>query len=195
MRLLRRGGRDLAKWRRGVPAMRYPTNDTTMTEPTRIDRILGDCGHGGAYLARANATRNVGWWCHACTRWVSREMGSTTLWLPHSHPDLADKSVDDLPVIGERLYRRCQWCQQATFCELHHWFPLKFFGEAADRGPLGYLCKPCHDLWHTVLTPGLCTAYNAAAHLKHLVSYLRPESVLDLGRALFLYCKRSVGAA
>ena len=39
--------------------------------------------------------------------------------------------------------------------ENHHWAPVGIFGDEADKWPTDYLCKTCHDRWHSMVTPSL----------------------------------------
>ena len=148
---------------------------------TSVGQVLGYCDHGGAYLARNKKNGGVGMWCDQCQRWVTRESGFDRMWLGRDHPALVGKNVAALPEIGERLWQRCQGpCGELAHCELHHTAPRQFFGDDCDRWPLVWLCRPCHDRWHTLVTPGLCTTYDPAKHAQTLLDYLG----MDKGRAL-----------
>jgi 5-methylcytosine-specific restriction endonuclease McrA len=40
--------------------------------------------------------------------------------------------------------------------ELHHFAPQSLarnFGDNWPKWPTAYLCRPCHDLWHSTVTP------------------------------------------
>jgi hypothetical protein len=43
--------------------------------------------------------------------------------------------------------------------EIHHWAPQylwELFGfNDADKWPTAYLCRPCHQKWHDIVTPGM----------------------------------------
>ena len=55
--------------------------------------------------------------------------------------------------------------------------PRKFFGDDCEAWPTSYLCRPCHETWHAVVTPGLCTTYDPAAHAAQLIDVLGVENL------------------
>lgn len=158
-----------------------------MSTLTRTGEILG-CRHGEARLSRKlteNGGELIGVFCSDCRRWVTREKGYPGLWLAIDHPDLLNLDLDRIPVVdGYFLYRRCEWCAEWRSCEAHHAAPQKLFGEDAHEFPLLYLCRSCHERWHQVLTPGLCTPYDPTVHAQILRSYLSQEQIAALLSAL-----------
>lgn len=68
-------------------------------------------------------------------------------------------SFEAIPIANDySVNRTCEVCGD-NGAELHHWFP-QAIARALDISdhsswPTSYLCKPCHDLWHTAVTPYL----------------------------------------
>jgi len=91
------------------------------------------------------------------------------------------KKITDLPIKPHAEYRVCEKCHTFQMCEVHHIAPRAFFGDEADSWPTLCLCRKCHEAWHTVMTPGLCTPYDAAEHARLLFNYLG----VDRARALY----------
>lgn len=141
------------------------------------------CDHTAAFLARNGCREQFGAWCDACSSWATVSAGwHVGLWLPKDHARLVGIDLDHVPVRPVAFYRMCQHCREFQSCELHHFAPRAFFSDACDDWPVAYLCKPCHDEWHTRVTPGLCTAYDADVHAKMLFDYLGVVNA----RALFV---------
>ena len=63
-----------------------------------------------------------------------------------------DVDLDVVDVISWPEKHVCGWCKEEKFCEKHHYWPREFFGDDAEKGPVGWLCMECHDLWHRKLT-------------------------------------------
>lgn len=146
------------------------------------------CDHADAELARCESNKGIGMWCGRCRNWVTKQVGYDRPWLPKDHPALAGLDLTRLETIGQSIYRKCAGpCGALAFCELHHVAPKSaaFFGaDEADRWPLIWLCRPCHQRWHTVVTPGLCTSYDAADHARRLFTYLGKERMRALYAAI-----------
>jgi hypothetical protein len=159
-----------------------------MPELTPVAAVLGfrdACEHGDAELSRNEANGGIGMWCYACRSWVTRQKGYDRAWLGKDHPALRGIDLAALPTIGARVYRKCQGlCAQLAHCELHHLAPRAFFGDECDRWPTAWLCRPCHDRWHTLVTPGLCTSYEAEAHARMLIDYLGLDRAAHLTQML-----------
>jgi hypothetical protein len=155
------------------------------------------CDHAAAELSRNEANGGIGMWCPSCRAWVTVAVGYDRPWLPKDHPALAGIDLARLPDVGARIYRRCQGpCGQLAQCEEHHWAPRAFFGDECDQWPTAWLCRRCHERWHTRVTPGLCTAYDAVAHATQLLEYLRLDRGAELTRHLLALGKaRRAGAA
>lgn len=154
-----------------------------MSDLTPIARILGRCGHPGSYLARNVANNGVGAWCDECGRFVTKDLHGIP-WLGKEHPAVKDADLETIPKKGERYYRRCDGpCGRYAICDMHHLAPRKFFHDA-DDWPKAHLCDECHDRWHTLVTPGLCTAYDASTHAAQLIGYLGLDRAAALTRAL-----------
>jgi hypothetical protein len=142
-------------------------------------------------LAR-NAAGAVGYYCNDCRRWVSKEKGHPGQWIAKDHPELAGKDLRLLPAVGERIYRKCEGPWGITaLCELHHTAPRKLFGDDCERWTVVYLCRACHERWHSIATPGLCTEHDAHAHAAQLIDVLGLDraalltrSLIRLGRSL-----------
>jgi hypothetical protein len=164
-----------------------------------LGAILGErdvCDHAGAVLHRCIGNNAIGLWCDRCKTWTTKKEYGVQ-WLPRGHAALANVDVEHLPEIGLRIYRRCQGpCGQLAQCEEHHVAPKAFFGDEAAQWPTLWFCRHCHDRWHSTLTPGLCTAYDADHHAQQLLDYLGLEKAKDLTNALIsLWKARRKGAA
>lgn len=71
-----------------------------------------------------------------------------TFSLPYSEAEaeafpLAKDSVSDQP---------CARCGATEGVESHHWAPRSVFGCEADEWPTGFLCRPCHQEWHRMMS-------------------------------------------
>lgn len=164
-----------------------------------LGSVLGDrenCDHSGAVLHRCVGNNGIGLWCDRCKTWTTRQEYGVQ-WLPRVHDALRDVDVERLPIIGEKVYRRCQGpCRQLNLCEANHVAPKAFFGDEAEQWPTLWFCRPCHDRWHAKLTPGLCTEHDAEKHAIHLLDYLGLEKAKNLTNALIsLWKARRAGAA
>jgi hypothetical protein len=158
---------------------------TISREPTPISRILGLCDHADAILSRNAGNNGIGMFCDSCRSWVTRQKGYDRMWLGKDNPALKAVDLEALPVVGVKAYRKCQGrCGELAQCELHHVAPRAFFGEECDEWPMVWLCVPCHHRWHTLVTPGLCTAWEAAVHAQQLMDYLGIDRAAHLTRAL-----------
>ena len=134
-----------------------------MVQPLRRE----SCDHAAAFVARNGALEQFGAWCDSCAQWVTQAVAwHAGLWMPKDHAKLAELSLESVPIRPVAFYRLCQRCREFGMCEVHHFAPRKLFGEACEAWPVAYLCKACHDAWHTTVTPGLCTAYDADAHAR-----------------------------
>lgn len=57
--------------------------------------------------------------------------------------------------VYELRYADCEHCGNSVADgERHHWAPWALFDDA-EQWPTAHLCKPCHRLWHKVVTPGM----------------------------------------
>jgi hypothetical protein len=158
-----------------------------------------ECRHSDAYLARipkGHDPDTITMWCDGCKNHVADKKGYRGKWISRAHPDLAGKDLANLPIAPvERFYRKCEGpCNKLDICDFHHLAPRKFFGDEADKWPTAWLCGRCHDRWHTIVTPGLCTTYDPVAHKNTLIAYLKPELLQQLARALVDHIKRERAA-
>lgn len=48
----------------------------------------------------------------------------------------------------------CARCGGDDSVEYHHWAPRHLFDDA-DEWPGDYLCRPCHQKWHRIVTPSM----------------------------------------
>src|SRR5688500_18906551 len=126
-----------------------------MSGGARIGEIMGRayCPHRDAELAKsqtANGTWQLFMWCDACRNNVSKEKGFRGVWIAKDDPRIAHIAPNSIRVISlEQVYRLCDGpCGRVTHCELHHWGPRRNFGLEADNWPMGWLCRPCHEIWH-----------------------------------------------
>ena len=84
------------------------------------------------------------WFCLDCGK-------GTTIYVKKT--ELKNYKITD--VIFESEYKQtCERCG-ALGAELHHYAPRHLFNDS-DRWATGYLCVPCHILWHRVVTPNMC---------------------------------------
>lgn len=147
------------------------------------------CDHAGAVLYRVRgvngALRCFTMWCDGCKSHAAKAHGFPGIWIGKADPKLAHIDPESVPwLLQEQYWRQCEGpCGALALCECHHLAPHKFFTDA-DEWPTAWLCKACHDRWHTVLTPGLCTEYSAETHANLLRNYLGREKFSDLCRAL-----------
>ena len=157
------------------------------------------CDHSDAVLSRvvtSNGDARYLWWCRECSTNVTKLTGRHGgAWLPKQHRDLAGVDLDSLPLAyADTVYRMCQGpCGRVALCELHHWAPRKFFGDNADIWPLGYLCRGCHELWHSRVTPGLCTTWEPALYAAYVLERLGVDQTAELTKHLILLGRRRRG--
>lgn len=84
------------------------------------------------------------WFCLDCGK-------RTTVYVKKT--ELKNYKITD--VVFESEYKQtCERCG-ALGAELHHYAPRHLFDDY-DRWATGYLCVPCHILWHRVVTPNMC---------------------------------------
>jgi len=166
-----------------------------MKEPLPLGAVLGyrdACDHAGAELSRNDANGGIGMWCYTCRQWVTKQLGYDRPWLGKDHPALRGKNLDELPKVGARVWRKCQGkCGELAHCELHHIAPRAIFGDECDEWPMLWLCRVCHERWHTKVTPGLCTAYDPTEHYAMLVSCLGRDQLYELTKRLVAHFKRA----
>lgn len=165
-----------------------------MSEPQKIGSIIREryaCDHGDAVLSRvvlADGSFRITLWCRDCKTHVAKEKGYPGIWISHADPSLPAVPLDQLPIAyADFEFRKCQRCGTLTRCELHHWAPRAhgYFGpDEADAWPMGWLCRPCHERWHTIVTPGLCTTFNPDATAAQLLEVLGVERAAHLTRSL-----------
>lgn len=160
-----------------------------------VGQILGMCDHADAQLAIQVANNGLCVWCARCNSNVTKERGYPGAYIGRDHPTVQGVDFAALPRIGEKFYRACSKCRRFTECHAHHIMPRKLAPGEADTWPLVYLCPPCHRRWHRIVTPGLCTAYNPAEHVRMLATYLPPESLDALRQALAAHLHVSEEAA
>ena len=98
----------------------------------------------------ASKSEHVGWQCLACRSWCRSKLGG--IWIPKDA--LAGIHIEALPVAQIAEAPRCAKCGSRG-AEEHHWAPKALFRNAAEEWPKDYLCKPCHDEWHIIVTPQL----------------------------------------
>lgn len=97
---------------------------------------------------------------------------------------LSGQDPDAFPLIQNHIrYTLCLRCRETKVCQIHHIAPRKLFRDA-DSWPQIPLCQQCHSEWHAVVTPGLCTSYNAEQHVQSLTGYLHPKHLESLRNAL-----------
>jgi hypothetical protein len=74
---------------------------------------------------------------------------------------LTDEEIDRLPEAEHAgptsIIEQCPACLGMARLEQHHYAPVSFYGDEAERHPTARICRPCHMRWHRLVTPGLCT--------------------------------------
>lgn len=183
-----------------------PRNDrdlleSEVREPERISHILG-CAHGGALPARENFGNGYRYfiWCEKCQENVTRKtigMGGDYMSEPYVLVKFPDIVLERVPLRETSMPRYCEGpCKRFQRCQQHHVYPRGLLPKAqqvlADDWPLFWLCKDCHDLWHSTVTPGLETPYDAQEHVLILSRYLKESQLQKLLAALTHKLNRAV---
>jgi len=176
-----------------------------MTPPTRVGAVIREafvCDHANAELRRVRGAdgsmRCLTMWCDDCRTHAAAYLGYDGIWISKNNPKVAHIDLETVPWLArETAWRRCQGpCKELADCQFHHLAPRAFFGDEADEWPTAWLCVSCHARWHTLATPGLCTAYDPTAHAGQLLGYLGVERAAKLTQALILAGRaRRAGAA
>ncbi len=99
-----------------------------------------------------NGSDHFLWKCKVCDR---KNPDNKALFISRETVEeyLDANQIDQLPVLMPELYTRCAVCGSRG-AELHHWAPKALFDDY-DKWPKDFLCKACHDRWHSVVTPQL----------------------------------------
>lgn len=119
------------------------------------------CNHIKPVVLRRNVASNgvnqFFWWCSNCEKPAikgSKLIGHEVInhWI---NGGLLRATVDDIPVVND--YSTKQFCEVCGVqgAEVHHFAPqalADLFGDNWYLWPVAYLCKPHHDLWHSVVT-------------------------------------------
>lgn len=151
-----------------------------MGKPEPVGRLMREmvyCSHGDAVLSRVPQTSGkdrITLWCRDCRQNVAKQKGYPGMWIARDHADLVGKDLDALPIAYTSVeYRRCEGpCSKLDRCQLHHMAPRNYFGDDADSWPVAWLCESCHRVWHSLVTPGLCTAFDATRYAAFLLDTL-----------------------
>lgn len=134
----------------------------------------------------SNGTLHFAFWCPTCRRAVTAERYPTGgAWVTRDVARrLSARDPETFEVLaGELRYRLCVRCRTTVPCDGHHIAPRALFPDA-DEWPILPLCDTCHRRWHTIMTPGLCTPYDAAEHARLLAGWLRADQLAALVAAL-----------
>lgn len=124
------------------------------------------CGLATDVIAHRYAgCANRVWVCEACGKQVAHSAvaGSGGHWIPKAfHESLLND--ENLPVFHPEWYteRPCARCGATDMVELHHFAPRALFGADCDQWPKAYLCRSCHERWHTIVTPSLVRVHHDA---------------------------------
>ena len=89
-----------------------------------------------------------------------------SLILPHSGftpeqinamPIWKNNSCTDCGGVGckECGWEPCAKCGGFEAIEIHHWAPRHLFGNNFWHWPTSPLCRACHRLWHSIVTPDM----------------------------------------
>lgn len=74
--------------------------------------------------------------------------------LPHSY--ISDLDDSKIPFLTIHEIMSCERCGSMEGSEIHHWAPQHLFGNLeASCWPTSYLCRKCHLLWHSIVTPNM----------------------------------------
>lgn len=156
-----------------------------MSDLTPVGRILGGCTHSANVLSRNEANGGIAFYCDDCRSWVNKQLGYEKHWFAKTDAALNGIDLENLPLVRRNIWRKCSGpCGKISFCEENHTAPRVFFGDSAEDFPKVWLCRECHEWWHRVLTPGLCTAYDAVFHAQQIIGYLGVDRAALLTRAL-----------
>lgn len=128
-----------------------------LDQPKKCER----CGNNQpAKLRRiiiANGSSQVRWWCLACNKAANKVVKN----LPHDYVKKiinGHGTIEDIPIVKDNRNEstQCVVCGSMSG-EYHHWMPQCFIEIVPnhDAWPGSQLCKPCHDLWHEIVTPYL----------------------------------------
>lgn len=102
----------------------------------------------------SNLAEHYGYWCLECRWWVQNDTDKS-YWIPKETILSMGIDLSTIRVVERINGERCSRCGRHG-AELHHWAPCGIFGRIeADLWPKDFLCKECHDLWHTKVTPSL----------------------------------------
>jgi len=105
----------------------------TRTDVKRYRRILRD-GHWQVFD-----------YCHFCN------------WRSDFIPLDMVSNFKELPIFNEELLIRprqvkcCVVCGSLNEVHMHHWAPIKLFGDEAAIWPISFLCADCHRKWHNII--------------------------------------------
>lgn len=101
---------------------------------------------------KASGAYDFVWLCPVCKRPVKSKTGGIWIAKVIVEEFLGDQ-VSILPVMNPSQGVICEKCGTKTG-ELHHWMP-RSLSKDYHLWPTAYLCKPCHDEWHLIVTPKL----------------------------------------
>lgn len=74
---------------------------------------------------------------------------------------IAGLDEERIPVLTHHNVTPCERCGSEEGSEVHHWAPFHLFDDA-DKWPTSHLCKACHSLWHSIVTPNMSSHRRAA---------------------------------
>lgn len=103
----------------------------------------------------ANGAEQYMWYCLACDKPVDSQRpfikkSLVISWVKQGRLP----SFESVPVVNDyRDNAACVVCG-AIGAEWHHWLPQCFYDDVDNHvdWPGAYLCKPCHDEWHEIVT-------------------------------------------
>lgn len=124
---------ELAQHYVGLPAKYHPRHKASCTEPVILIGAV-ECSNG--------ATQHKAY-CANC-----RQKGGAI-----AHDALASFDLSCVEVIASHNQATCERCGMAG-AETHHWAPYHLFEDAHDW-PTSQLCRRCHMLWHSKMTPSM----------------------------------------
>lgn len=98
------------------------------------------------------------WVCVGCDR-LAPFGGDLWIAADKVYERLTRNQIQSLPLLMDRPTSRCAKCNSRGV-ENHHWAPKAIFGDDAENWPQDYLCKPCHDLWHSKMSGAMLSKLN-----------------------------------
>jgi hypothetical protein len=119
----------------------------------------------------ANGDFQIGLYCTICKEWAFDKAAD---WIPHKPLELylmyEGESIDDIPFKDDAIFipQQCDHCGDVGGVETHHIMPRHIFDshrdlftadDNIDKWGTITLCRKCHALWHSTVTPDMCRGF------------------------------------